>query len=399
MISEFKKINQNQIIIVLSLFCILISIVLPLFFINGYETYGYSSGKEVNIVGLEGLKYKKNQVRKISGYIDQENIREILEYANKFSSDNDTDYMKTEQKYPGMYYFLQNAYSSYGEENSFSIKDIDSNETLKEAQKNKVKTKMYASGESLQPAEEEVKIFELLEKNDNPIRFDFVDQWPIIIKSLIFTYGAIIFLAIIMASRLFSVEKNTKMDKIINQRNIEVKQRIIVNKLKMFYGYILLVFLLCTLTIFAIVLIPLGIQGIESQIQIIPDLFSSIYLWSIGEMISKYILGAFLSICAIGGFGILINYITKNDLSTFMLTICFSVFPIILKSSLLNSYKLSKIIQIFPVHGVNVLSYMDSLSIYSLGDKVFLPYYLICLVSIVIFIMSNYIILRKSKMN
>ena len=187
------------------------------------------------------------------------------------------------------------------------------------------------------------------------------------------------------------------MDKIIIQRNIEVKRKITLNKLKMFYGYIFLIFLLCTLIMLGIVLIPIGIKGLESQIQVIPDLFSSIYLWSIGEMIIKYILGAFLSICAIGGFGTLINLITKNDLSTVILTICFLGFPVMLSSSLLNSYKLSKIMQIFPIYGINVLDYIDSLFIYSIGNKIVLSYYLICIIDIVIIFVSNYSILRKSK--
>ena len=148
MISEFKKINQNKIITILSLLSILLSIILPIFFITGYESYDYSSGKEVRIKGLKGLTFNRNQIKKISGYKSQNDIREILEYINRFSSDNDTDYIKTEQKFPGMYYFLQNAYSPYGEESSFSPKEIDPNKTLKEAQKNKVKTKMYASAKT-----------------------------------------------------------------------------------------------------------------------------------------------------------------------------------------------------------------------------------------------------------
>lgn len=398
MIYEFKKINQNKIITLLSLLCIFISIIFPLIFINGYETYDYSSGKEVAIHGLEGLNYKKNQVKKISGYIDQKFIKSIFEYADEFPSDNDLDYMKTEQRFPGMYYYLKNAYSPYGQEASFSFKDIEVNNTLTDAQKNKIKSMMYATGNSPYSTEEEIKILNFIENNKSPIKYDFADQWPIIIKSLIFSYYSIVILAIVMSSRLFSVENNTNMDKIIIQTNTKMRHRITSNKLKMFYGYIFGIYLICTLIILAIVIIPTGTDGLWSRIQVTPDLFISMYPWTIGEMLIKYIVEAFMCICAIGGVGILINSITRDEIGTIMLAIFFCVFPFLLKSPILRTNNFAmRLLYFFPISGVNVLNYLGSAVVYFIGTKVILPYYIIFGSSLILFIILNHFILKKSK--
>ena len=50
------------------------------------------------------------------------------------------------------------------------------------------------------------------------------------------------------------------------------------------------------------------------------------------------------------------------------------------KSSLRNSYNISKIIQIFPIHGINLLSYIDSLNVYPISNKVLFSYYMIYII-------------------
>ncbi|WP_353095635.1 hypothetical protein [Tissierella praeacuta] len=56
---EMKKFYKNPAVMILLVLAILLSIVMPIFFITSYESYDYSTGKEVIIKGLDGFEARK----------------------------------------------------------------------------------------------------------------------------------------------------------------------------------------------------------------------------------------------------------------------------------------------------------------------------------------------------
>ena len=59
MLYEMKKFYKNPAVMIVLVLAILLSISMPLFFINSYEGYDYSTGEEIVIRGLDALKDRK----------------------------------------------------------------------------------------------------------------------------------------------------------------------------------------------------------------------------------------------------------------------------------------------------------------------------------------------------
>lgn len=381
MIFELKKFYKTTPSIILLIFSIFLSIVMPLFFIHDYETCDYSSGKEKVVSGMEGLEMYNSKINKISGPLTNDRVDEMLSFY-KSLPDKEESYYKMENEYPGILILLNQAYAPYGSENSFNLKTIDNSEEFNIQNINKVKSKIDRYGFKYLPENEEKIALEKAENIEKPFMYKFIEQWPILIKSLIFVYFIIVALAIVVSSNLFSFEKEQNMKLILNAMGNKRIISIGIRKIMGMIFYLSCIFFSSTIISFLIVLISIGTSGWNIQIQMIPEFFSMIYDWSIGEMMINYVIIAWLSIISIALIGALVNSITQKTFLTFTLMIFLVFFPMSLKNSLIIPYSIKKIFQVFPINGVNLLGFIDSLSSYNFGGVSILSSTMILIVSI-----------------
>lgn len=370
MIYEMKKFYKNPAVIILFVFAVSLSIAMPIFFINSYESYDYSTGEEIIITGLDGINDRKEKMQNSSGVLSIDKLNNALELY-KSVSNVDTAYFKIEEEYPGIFLLLKEAYSPFIGSSGFQVSNILNTDNFYDRNIEKVGEKIESYGTNYLSTAEKQEVLKRASEIKKPFTLEFIDQWPILIKSLLFSYFAIVFSAIIISNQLFSFEKEENMDIILNTAGRKKLKTIGYKKVLAMLTYLTLEFLICSVFVSSIVFELSGVSGWDVQIQILPQFFTIIYNLSIGQMYLYYMLIAWICILCVALIGAFINSIFQKTYTSVIISTLLVVVPMFLKDSEFLSFNIQKFLYLQPVNGVNLFSFIDSLFSYNLcGSRV-----------------------------
>ncbi|MDR7870351.1 MAG: hypothetical protein RIN55_05795 [Tissierellaceae bacterium] len=360
-----KKFYKSSSVVILLALSILLSIAMPIFFINSYESYDYSTGEEITIKGLSGLKDKKEKVQRISGILSVDKLNNALELY-KSVPNRDKAYFKIEEEYPGIFPLLKEAYSSLIGSSGFQVSDIPNADSFYDRNIEKVEERIDLFGNNYLSNAEKQKAIKRALNIKKPYLYEFTDQWPILIKSLLFSYFAIVFSSIIISNQLFSVEIEEGMDIILTTAGRKKLISIGCKKVFAMLTYVTLEFLVCSILVSSIVFGLLGVSGWNVQIQMLPQFFTIIYDLSIGQMYLYYMLIAWISILCVALIGALINSIFQKTYTSIVISTLLITVPMFLKNSEFLSFDIQRFMYIQQINGVNLFSFIDSLFSYNL---------------------------------
>ena len=341
---------------------------MPILFIYSYESYDYSSGEEVAIKGLAGLKDRKERIQGLSGILSIDKLN-IAHELYKSVADLEKAYFEIENKYPDIYYYLKEAYSPYIPSSEFQVKDIANANDFYDRNVEKVEDKIASYGNGYLSDLEEEEAIKRASSIKKPFILEFINQWPILIKSMIFSYFAIVFSAIIISNQLFSFEKEEGMDLILSAAGRKKLLSIACKKVLAMLIYLTVEFLICNILLSSIVFGLSGISGWNVQIQMLPQFFTFIYDLSIGQMYIYYMLIAWISILSIALIGALINSIFQKTYTSLIISTLLVVVPMFLKDSEHLSFNIQRFMYIQPINGVYLFSFIDSLFSYNLFNS------------------------------
>ncbi|MCY6959779.1 hypothetical protein [Clostridium brassicae] len=386
MFYEMKKFYKTTAVLISFVLALLFAICMPILFIHQYTSCDYSTGEEVIISGLKGLKYQKKQLEKVSGNLSTDKLNKALTFYKEQPKGNKA-YFKMEDKYPKILSLLTDAYTPYGE-NTFDVTRISNANDFYTRNIERVKEKMDLLGNGFISTNEREEVLNKADNISKPYSLEFVDQWTILIKSLLFVYIVIILSAILISNRLFSFEKENNMDIILNSAGRKKLISIGFQKNLAMITYLSLEFILCTAITTSIVFGTIGITGWNSQIQILPQFFTFIYNWSIGEMFIYYLIIAWICILSIAFIGALINSMIQETYTSLIISSFLMISPIFLRSSSLVSIAIQRYIYVQPINGISPLYFIDNLFIYQLGSSKVLSSCIIMVIAIIYFIIG-----------
>lgn len=383
MFYEMKKFYKTTAVLISFVLALLFAICMPILFIHQYTSCDYSTGEEVIIGGLKGLKYEKEQLEKVSGNLSTDKLNKALTFYKEQPKGNKA-YFEMEDKYPKFLSLLTDAYTPYGE-NTFDVTRISNSNDFYTRNIERVKEKMDLLGNGFISSNERQEVLNKAANISKPYSLEFVDQWTILIKSLLFVYIVIILSAILISNRLFSFEKENNMDIILNSAGRKNLVSIGFQKIFAMIIYLSLEFILCTAITTAIVFGAIGITGWNSQIQILPQFFTIIYNWSIGEMFIYYLIIAWICILSIALIGALINSMIQETYTSLIISSLLMISPIFLRSSSIVSVGIQRYLYVQPINGISLLHFIDNLFIYQLGSSKVLSSCIIMVTAIIYF--------------
>lgn len=383
MFYEIKKFYKTSAVLISFALAIVFSIGIPILFINQYESCDYSTGKEIVVSGLKGLKYEKEQLEKVSGNLNVDKLNEALDFYKEQPREDKSFYIM-EDKYPKIFSILTDAYTPYGEGN-FDLTKISNVNDFYNKNIERVEEKVDLLWNGVISTSEKEAVLDKAANISKPYNIQFVDQWTILIKSLLFLYITIVLSAILISNRLFSFEQENNMVIILNAAGRKKLIGIGFKKNLAMITYLSIEFILCTAITTGIVFGVAGTSGWDSQIQIMPQFSTIIYNWSIGEMFIYYLIIAWLCILSVALIGAFINSILQETYTSLILSLVLIISPILLRSSDLIPYAIQRYIYIQPINGISLLHFIDNLFIYQLGSNKVLSASIIIVASIIYF--------------
>ncbi|TCK98241.1 hypothetical protein EDC19_0661 [Natranaerovirga hydrolytica] len=367
MIYEMRKFYKNPAIMILLFLALLLSIIMPLFFIHDYESYDYSTGKEEVVQGLDGVRLRKQQVEKVTGVLSTEKLNDALFLYQSLPS-GDEAYIQTENEYPGLFQFLKVAYSPYAGENTFLVSSISKADDYYNRNVEKLSGKIEFYGPTYLSEEETQEAFNRASNIEKPFIYEFVDHWAIVIKSLIFVYAILALSAILIACQLFSFEKEKNMAIILKVVGRNKLMGIGYKKLSAMSCYLTLKFILCSTIVSSMVFVLLGFSGWQSQIQVMPEFFTMVYNWTFGEMFIGFMFISWMCILSIGFMGAFFNAIFQKTYTSLIVSSLIIVPPFFMQNSVFMPVYVRRFLSAQPINGINLLSYIDSLFSYKIGS-------------------------------
>ncbi|KEI00055.1 hypothetical protein [Clostridium botulinum] len=382
MFSEMKKFYKNTAIVISFALALVFAIGMPILFIYDYTSYDYSVGREVVIKGVKGINYKKEQIKKVSGILDTDKLNKALDFY-KSQPKGAAAYFKMQDKYPRIYFFLKDAYAPYGRGNTFDINNIPNANDFYNRNIEKVKEKINLFYKKDISTSEEKELLNRASNISKPYNVEFLGQWPILIKSLLFVYIFIILSGILISNQLFSFEKENNMDIILNAAGRKKLVSIGLKKVFAMITYLTLEFIICTTIPISIILGIFGTSGFKSQIQTLPNFFTTIYNWSIGKMIIYHCIIALISVLSIALIGALMNSILQKTYASLIVSSLLVIPPMFLKNNPLLSANLHRYLQVQPINGISLFAYIDNLSIYKIGSFKVLALCVIIVISMI----------------
>lgn len=387
MLNEIRKFNKNPAIRILLVVAIAMAIFVPLLFIHDYENYDYSTGKEEVVRGIDGLRLRKVQIEKIKGNLSIEELNEALTLYKSFPT-NEEAYKEVEENYPGLFHMLREAYAPFAGENDFVVSDIDNANNYYEKNIQKIESKMSAFGDDYFSEEEKSEALQRASQIEGPFQYEFVDQWAILIKALIFVNMVIIFSSILISNQLFSYEKEKNMDLLLTTVGNKNLSKIAYNKIAAMLFYLIMQFLVCNVIVAGIVFGATGISGWNSQLQIMPEFFTVINNWTFGEMYMFYMGISCVGICGVALIGALINASLQRTYVSLIVTGIVVIAPMFIKNMSFMPVSISKVLSIQPINSINLLAYLDSLFSFKFGTIVLLSSTMILAITIGYMILS-----------
>lgn len=364
---EMKKFYKSSVVLVLLVLALLLSVVMPIVFISDYESYDYSTGKEVASAGLNGIKEKKKQVKQITGILETKKLNEALTLYQSIP-DEEKAYAKVQENYPELVRFLKEAYAPFGEKAIFSLNGISNADDFYDRAMPQIKSRINSYGENYLSPAETMEVAKRIKAIETPYQYAFMDHWTIVFKSLTFVYGFIVLATFLISSQLFSYEKEKDMDLILTPMGKKKLLLVGYNKMLALIVYLTAEFIMCSTVVCSIVFGTAEVSGWNCPLQILPDFFTVVYNWSIGDLFILSLMISWLCILSIASIGALVNSFFQKTYVSLILSAFLTLLPLGLRYSDYMEVGIQKILYLHPANGVSMLSYIDSLFSYGIGS-------------------------------
>lgn len=359
MLDELKKFWSEFHVKVLVLIVILVSIGVSIAPIKSFSIM--ESPDSINrIKGKAAIKIQKERYENSKGELSINKINEVLSYFQSIPSP-ELAYMESNIKYPGITSLLSYAYSSIDSDERVNLNTIENGDDFYNRYIIKIEDILNSSPNDYKSWEKDV-ILKKAESVEKPFIMDFSRQWLDVYKSLNILFIVISISAIVVGSKLFSYEKEKKMDMILVTSGDKKLQNIGRNKMFALLTFLTIEFLISVLIVSIIVFSIAGIDGWSSQIQI--EFFTSIHRLTFGNAYLLFLFMGWICIMAIGILVATVNVFMQKSYISLVVGFLVTFLPLVIVRLDSIPISLRRFLMIQPINGFVIIENISSLHIF-----------------------------------
>lgn len=354
---EIKKIKGN--------FTYRVSLILLLALILGVsfasirsDSYIVNINSSSHIKGIKASKmWEKEYEEASSRELTVDYIQEALNiYATYSDTTKGEFYLRKD--YPGVVDILTQVYGNY-EDSLNDINGIEINEVRNFYDRNSQVLKSYMEEKGFNQTKID-KVFRNLEKIKTPYNLSYVKPWINLWKAMTVVDYFLCLIAIALSSRLFSIEKEQKMDALLFTRESTTSLAIGRSKISAICLTVTQLYLLSNLALILIKVFTTGLSGMGSQVQI--EYVFSIYPMNFFMATFWHLFVGWIAIVFVTILAGWINLLTINTTTSFAISTVAIFIPLILGKILGETQgPISKLIGILPINNLNFIKNIRSL--------------------------------------
>lgn len=386
MIYELKKILGISIIKYVIVALIILPIFTTLYFIFDFEGYTYSGNNIEVVSGFKAFNIVSER-EKNSGVITYEKMNSALNFFKENSEDEHL-YEKMEVKYPNYFNLIFGAYKSKvksDEKDFLSYDPVKFYDKIKERQIERVEMLLNRKLE----LKEKNQYVKLSEKIKVPFENGTVSPWVISLKAMYVNYFILLFALLVFGSIIFSIDVDSEMEYLFDSFSKKGILKLKYRKLIMYNILIFCMFLVITVSSLIPVILN-KFSGYNLNIQLLPNITSSLYNWSLCGAIFWYAFISYSIIFLVSNFILLLDYIFRNKYFTIIIGTVFLVGMYII-NDLMKSNNLSTLYYLNPIFGINMIDVFLSLPYFIANIPVlFIVNVLISIVLLIIYFSLDY---------
>ena len=374
MLNELKKFASELYIKILILVVILVSIAVSIVSIKSFSES--RSVDDTNYLqGKAAIHLTKERYKNSKGILTTDKLNEVLKYY-KSTPSSDRAFVKTDIKYPGIIYLMNEAYLFGDTKKTDSFYKLNNMNDFYNRNIKLITEKLNDSENTYEPWEKNI-IFEKAKTIDKPFIIDFSDQWVQVYPSLTICFTLIAISAIVIGSRLFSYEKDKNMDVLLVSLGDRPLRNIGTDKIKALLTFLTVEFLVSVIIISIVIFSNTGLSAWNSQIQI--EVFTSIYHLTFGKAYLLSVFTGWISIIAIGTFVAALNAFNQKSYITLVIGFLVTFIPIIFVRMNMFPVIITKFFKLQPINGFFVRKNLQSLQIFK-----FLSFHTLTITAIII---------------
>ncbi|KEH96912.1 membrane protein [Clostridium botulinum] len=359
MLNELKKFAKDIYIRVLIVVVIVVSIVVSIQCIQNF--YAMKSGKFNGVQGRAAISLIKERYENSKGILTSDKLNEALKYY-KSMPEGDTAYTETGIKYPGILELMENVYVSDYTKQDAIFRKLSNMNDFYNRNITLITKNLNDSKNTYEPWEKNI-ILEKAKAIDKPFIMDFSEQWVFVYQCFMVCFIIIAVSAIVVGARLFSYEKDNKIDILSDSLGDKELRKIGRGKIKALLIFLTSEVLVGVLIISIIMFSNTGISAWNSQIQI--EYFTSIYHLTFVQGYLLIILTGWISILAIGMFTAMLNAFTQKFYTSLVLGFIITFIPMIVGR--LNAFPaiITKFFKMQPINAVSIIGNLESLQVFN----------------------------------
>ncbi|WP_440895010.1 hypothetical protein ACS127_10585 [Amphibacillus sp. Q70] len=359
MVDELKKYWSELHVKILVLLVFIVSIGVSIAPIKSFSIIE-SPDNTNRVEGKAAIQVLKERYENSKGELSIDRINEILAYYQSIP-EQDRAFLETDIKYPGVLFLLTDAYSPGMTSEIENLNKIENGNDFYNRNTIKITEILNNLPDDYKAWEKDI-ILKKANSVETPFRIDFSRQWIDVYQSLNILFIVIAISAIVVGSKLFSYEKEKKMDMILVTFGEKKLKKIGINKVLALLTFLSIVFLMSVLIVSVITFSAVGIDGMSSQIQI--EFFTSIHQLTFG---SAYLLALFMGWLCLMAIGILvatINAFMQKSYLSLIIGFLVTFLPIVIIKFDSIPVTIGKVLNIQPINGFAIIENIASLQIY-----------------------------------
>lgn len=352
---ELKKLKEGLVYKVLVILLLIFTLGLTFFVANNESIITKDS--ELPIKGFKAIKLSKKFYRENRQEYTVEYLNKALKFYHSMPSGDDRD-LETDFKYPDTVFLLEKAYG-------LGWKPLESLESVKNADDFYSLNKKYYSKIYENNTRYKEIALKKLKSIETPYRTTYISPWRDMWKTMNILNIIVFIISIVIGSKVFSIDNNKGMDKIISSLRKEKKRGIAKNKI---YSLLTLISVLYFIPIgltFLLKIIITGNIGFFDQIQV--QYFYSFIPLKFGTATLTYILIGWLSVMTVALVSAWVNLFIKNDKTSFVISMLVTFLPMLLVNVLGSITVVAKYLKVLPIIAINFESQLKNTDIYVLG--------------------------------
>lgn len=370
---EIEKIVSKAGFLILLVGLLVFSVISPLLSVKNENTL---NEKNQILVGKAAIEYDREQMKRIPT-LNRQILRDVLHLFHQYSQDE--AYGKVEPAYPGVLPLLIRAYSP---PYTYDIKNLQSVMNGDDFCEKRIqliqKTLNYSYAEKMFEDWEKEGILQKAQALKFPFPYGYYGGWERLAENVQAVTLGVICLAAVLASQVFTYEKETGMWEILQAFPKKTLRGLAGNKIKaLFFILFLLYTLLVAGMFFFFQKIFQMSYGIPIQAQ--SAYFLSIYSYHFEKaFFMQYVMGM-ISIFATAVFCSVINTFCRKSVTSLILNSCIIAAPLLLQQLLFLPLPLRKIFSLCPVNGAFFSRALASQQLYSWAGVLLLQIPSICI--------------------